>query len=135
MLVQTTARSGISGKWNKHRRSMVVFQWILTQKFLVYPFQSLVDFSFGNLVFDRENVWFGIRKFGKLLYILLYYTILVILITNFLVVFFFSLKLNENQFSVFENKLNLRLYFHNNKILFVRIYKEQTFRKTRTPVI
>lgn len=68
---------------------MVVFQWILTQKFLVYPFQSLVDFSFGNLVFDRENVGFGIRKFGKLLYILLYYTILVILITNFLVVFFF----------------------------------------------
>lgn len=115
---------------------MVVFQWILTQKFLVYPFQSLVDFSFGNLVFDRENVgMFGIRKFGKLLHILLYYTILMILITNFLVVFFFSLKLNENQFSVFENKLNLRLYFHNNKILFVRIYKEQTFCKTRTPVI
>lgn len=113
---------------------MVVFQWILTQKFLVYPFQSLVDFSFGNLVFDRENVgMFGIRKFGKLLYILLYYTILVILITNFLI--FFPLKLHENQFSVFENKLNLRLYFHNNKILFVRIYKEQTFCKTRTPVI
>lgn len=111
-----------------------MFQWILTQKFLVYPFQSLVDFSFGNLVFDRENVgMFGIRKFGKLLHILLYYTILVILITNFLT--FFPLKLHENQFSVFENKLNLRLYFYNNKILFVRIYKEQTFRKTRTPVI
>lgn len=48
-------------------------------------------------------------------------TIYTILITNFL--------------QSFREQSNLQLYFQNNKILFVRMYKEQTFRETRIPMI